>query len=66
MESYVVRIYRKDAKDPRKLVGEVERAEQDGKQTFHGADELLRILVSPDSDQVSPKPKRNIRRRKVT
>ena len=61
-----MRIYRRDVKDPRKLVGVVELVERNGKQAFHGAEELLRILVSPGLDQVSPKPKRNIRRRRVT
>ncbi len=45
MDSYVVRIYRRDPKDPRRLVGLVERAEARGEQAFRNSEELMAILT---------------------
>ena len=63
MESYVVRIYRRDPKDPRTLVGVVEQAEAAGGKAFHDAEELIAILVSTGPDQGTRKSK-SIRRKK--
>lgn len=45
MESYVVRIYRRDPKEPRRLVGVVEQAGAEGEQAFRDLDELLALLT---------------------
>ena len=44
MDSYVIRIYRRDADDPRKCAGLAEVIETDEKKTFRNLDELLEIL----------------------
>ena len=55
MDSYVVRIYRRDPKDPRGLVGVVERAGAEGEQTFHDLTELMAILASTGTTRESAK-----------
>lgn len=44
MDSYIVRIYRREKKKPRVIVGTVERPEIDGKMAFSSLDELWEIL----------------------
>jgi len=44
MESYVVRIYRRDASSPQNLVGLVELIEVDEEKAFTSFDELRAIL----------------------
>lgn len=44
MDTYVVRIYRRDMNEPRKLAGVVERAGTEDKRVFHDVEELLGIL----------------------
>lgn len=44
MDSYVIRIYRRDAVDPRKCAGLAEVIETEEKKTFKDLDELLGIL----------------------
>ena len=67
MDSYVVRIYRRDSKDPRGLVGVVQRAEVAGEQAFHDAEELMGILASPGPRQRAPKSESRARKkRRVT
>jgi hypothetical protein len=44
MNTYIVRIYRRDARDPQQIVGRVEDAESGDRQTFHNASELVRLL----------------------
>ena len=44
MDSYVVRIYRRDGKKPRILIGTVEAAGTDKKRGFSNIEELWEIL----------------------
>ncbi len=44
MDSYIIRIYRRDEEDPRNVIGLVEIAERDERQPFHNPEELLTIL----------------------
>jgi hypothetical protein len=44
MDSYVIRIYRRDADNPRNCAGLAEVIETDEKKTFKNLDELLEIL----------------------
>ncbi len=44
MDTYIVRIYRRDARDPQQIVGRVEDAESGDSRTFHNASELVRLL----------------------
>ena len=46
MESYVVRVYRRDAKDPEKLAGLVELADREEQKAFVSFAELRQILSS--------------------
>ncbi len=49
MDSYVIRIYRRDADDPRKCAGQAEIIETDEKKTFKNLDELLAILETREN-----------------
>jgi len=51
MESYIIRIYHRDRKDPQKVAGVVEGTGGEGKKGFLGPDSLWKILSTP-----SPKP----------
>lgn len=44
MDTYIIRIYRHDPEEPRKLVGVVEEAGVDGKKGFTSLEELWGIL----------------------
>lgn len=44
MESYIVRLYRRDAGQTGNLVGLVETVGKDEQRPFHSADELVAIL----------------------
>ncbi len=44
MESYIVRIYRRDPKDAAKIVGQVEVVEDEVKRMFGNRKELWEIL----------------------
>ncbi len=44
MDSYVIRIYRRDAEDPGNCAGLAEVIETDEKKAFKNLDELLEIL----------------------
>ncbi|MBI5755932.1 MAG: hypothetical protein HZA12_03315 [Nitrospirae bacterium] len=46
MDNYVVRIYRRDTKNPGLLVGVVEEVGVEGNRAFHNLDELWAILIS--------------------
>lgn len=43
-ESYLVRIYRRDEQDPRRVAGLVEMIERERTESFKSADDLMRIL----------------------
>jgi hypothetical protein len=47
MESYVVRVYRRDAKDSEKLAGLVELTDREEEKPFVSIAELWKILSSP-------------------
>lgn len=47
MDSYIVRMYRRDAENPEELVGLVEIVGDDGKRPFHNMSELMAILSEP-------------------
>lgn len=49
MDSYIVRMYRRDADDPENLVGLVETVGEDVKRPFHTVRELVAILSEPHS-----------------
>ena len=46
MENYVLRIYRREKKDPRILIGVVEEVGVEGNKAFRNLDELWSILNS--------------------
>jgi len=50
MDTYVVRIYRREEKKPHRLVGVVEEVEVGGKKTFHTMDELACILTRQSAE----------------
>jgi hypothetical protein len=46
-EDYIIRIYRRDKKNPTLIVGTVEKVGVEGKRAFENFDELWAILTSP-------------------
>lgn len=63
MDSYFVRIYRRHAKEPRKIVGVVEQANVEGIHTFRDLGELMSIFESLQLDTAEHK-RSNISRHK--
>ncbi len=53
MESYLVRIYRKENNNPRLLVGVIEEVGKDGKKAFSNLYELWDILNPTKEKQLS-------------
>ncbi|MBI5193677.1 MAG: hypothetical protein HZA08_09590 [Nitrospirae bacterium] len=53
VDNYIVRIYRRDEEDIRKVVGIVEHVGAEEKQAFHSMDELCGILSSQGEGKVS-------------
>lgn len=47
MDSYIVRMYRRDADNPENLVGLVETVGEEEKRAFHSLSELTAILSEP-------------------
>jgi hypothetical protein len=47
MESYIVRLYRRDARNPGNLVGLIETVGLDKTRSFHTVNELVAILSEP-------------------
>jgi hypothetical protein len=60
MESYIVRVYHRNGKDPKKVAGVVEEIGGKGKKGFLGPDSLWKILTTPWRE---PGPDRNSPRR---
>lgn len=58
MDSYVIRIYRRDADDPGKCAGLAEVIETDEKKPFRNLDELLDILKTRDRGSTEKKRSR--------
>jgi hypothetical protein len=61
MDTYVIRIYRRDENDPRILVGLVEEVGAEGNRAFGTLDELWFILNSSEAKT----PKSNKRNRSL-
>lgn len=59
MDSYVIRIYHRDQKDPGKVVGVVEEVDGKRKKGFTTQNALWRILAPPQRD---PAPRGKIRK----
>lgn len=55
-ETFVVRIYRRDASDPEQLSGTVENAEHDARESFGDIDSLIAILYGSGGKTGSRKP----------
>jgi hypothetical protein len=49
MDSYIVRMYRRDADNPENLVGLVETVGEEAKRPFHSIGELVAILSESHS-----------------
>jgi hypothetical protein len=62
MESYLVRIYRKEDNNPRLLVGVVEEVGRDGKKAFHTLYELWDILNPVKREAAQVKRNKNSKR----
>jgi len=45
VDSYVIRIYRREDKNPGNIAGQVEFVEREETRSFGGADELMEILT---------------------
>lgn len=46
LDNYIVRIYRRDGKDPQRVAGIVEEVGVKGNQVFHNLEELCNILTA--------------------
>lgn len=57
LDNYIVRIYRRDGGDPRKVAGIVEEVGVKENQVFHNLDELWDILASQKIDSHRKKQK---------
>lgn len=57
MESYIVRIYRREEDDPQGLIGLVEIIGLEEKKAFHNWDEL-RAILSKTKDETENKKER--------
>ena len=55
MESYVVRIYRRQKTQPEKMIGLVEHPENGSTERFSGMSELVNILLTPHPVESSTK-----------
>ncbi len=51
METYVVRVYRRDPARPDEIVGIVEQVGMEGSRRFHNMDELNAILTAQGKHQ---------------
>jgi hypothetical protein len=58
LDTYIVRIYRRDHAEPNNIVGVVEIIEANVKETFKNAVELTRILSNPEGRLPSKRKKR--------
>jgi hypothetical protein len=55
MECYIIRIYHRDGKDPRKVAGVVEETGKEGRRAFLGPDSLWEILFTPSPEPMTAK-----------
>jgi len=53
MDSYIVRMYRRDADNPESLVGLVETVGEEAKRPFHSVSELVAILSESHSSKLT-------------
>jgi len=53
MDSYIVRMYRRDADNPESLVGLVETVGEEVKRPFHSVGELVAILSESHSSKLT-------------
>ncbi len=60
MDSYVIRIYRRDEKNPGKAAGQVEFVEQGHVKSFTCVDELMKILGLAEKKAPRTRSKRSI------
>jgi len=57
MESYIVRLYRRDATNSENLVGLIETVGLDKTRSFHTVTELVAILSEPHAlERIVPQP----------
>ena len=57
MESYIVRLYRRDATNPENLVGLIETVGVEKTRSFHTVAELVAILSEPHTlERIVPQP----------
>jgi hypothetical protein len=56
MESYVIRIYRRNESEPERVVGLVEHPENGAVERFSGVAELVNILLSTPQTVTAPAP----------
>ena len=52
MDSYIVRLYRRDNENPENLVGLVETVGAEARQSFHTVNELVAILSEPHPHEI--------------
>ena len=65
VNNYIVRIYRYDKDNPRRLVGVVEQVGSQGKRAFHNLDELWTILSLEQSRRLRKSKSKESQKGKV-
>lgn len=58
MESYIIRIYRRDGKDPDAATGIMEGSALEGEAAFSNLGEVLDILRKPGAERAVPAKKK--------
>lgn len=48
MESYIIRVFQRDPREPARISGLVEMVETGARRAFHGREELWAILMATD------------------
>jgi hypothetical protein len=66
LKSYIVRIYRHEKDNPRKLVGTVEEPHLAGKKAFTDLDELWEILNPAAGGRIAPEARQPESRKRIT
>ncbi len=64
VDSYVIRIYRRDARKPGNIAGQVEFVEREETRSFGGADELMDILAGSKCRKWKLKPQKSSKQMK--
>ncbi len=63
VDNYIIRIYRRDPSDPRRIVGTAESVERDEKRNFTDFDQLREFIGTGKTGEDSGQPPRKTTKR---